>query len=45
MSALISRLLRLLRNNDNDSAPSTWTCDQCGAVNSSSVLTCYRCGA
>jgi len=24
---------------------STWTCDKCGAVNSDSVLTCYKCGA
>ena len=23
----------------------TWTCDQCGAINSNSVSTCYRCGA
>lgn len=42
MIALIRPLLARLRARIAPLA--NWTCDRCRAVNSDSVLTCYRCG-
>lgn len=45
MSALIRRAWALLHAAAPPPPPPTWTCDQCGATNPETVLTCWKCGA
>lgn len=41
MTGLIRRTLRRIRH----TAPATWACDKCGAINSDNSVECWKCGA